>query len=103
MGIRNNRYDADRPTVTGKLIGGRSKFVHERAARIARAATKSQAQVHAAWTDDPDRHPADGFYGDRVKMAFAFAELPEPGGQAIFARSSASTSSSSTSRRSTSI
>ena len=37
MGIRNNRYDADCPTVTAPLK--RRKFVHEREARVARAAT----------------------------------------------------------------
>ena len=37
MGIRNNRYDADCPTVTSALK--RRTFVHEREARIARAAT----------------------------------------------------------------
>src|ERR1700742_1787155 len=37
MGIRNNRYEADCPTVTGQLK--RRKFVHEKEARIARATT----------------------------------------------------------------
>ena len=37
MGIRNNRYDADCPTVTGPLK--RRKFVHEKEARVARATT----------------------------------------------------------------
>ena len=37
MGIRNNRYAADCPTVTAPLK--RRRFVHEREARVARAAT----------------------------------------------------------------
>src|SRR5436309_15777443 len=40
MGIRNNRYDADCPTVTSPLK--RRKFVHEKQARVARAATARQ-------------------------------------------------------------
>ena len=73
MGIRNNRYDADCPTVTGKLT--RRKFVHEREARIARAATSRKLKFTLPGPMTLIDTLADGYYGDRVKMAFAFAEL----------------------------
>ena len=73
MGIRNNRYDADCPTVTGPLT--RRKFVHEREARVARAATARKLKFTLPGPMTLIDTLADGYYGDRVKMAFAFAEL----------------------------
>ena len=54
MGIRNDRYKAMVPTVVGALrLKGR---VHATEARLARAHTQAQAQVHAAGADDHRRH-----------------------------------------------
>ena len=73
MGIRNNRYDADCPTVTAPLR--RRKFVHEKEARVARAATARKLKFTLPGPMTLIDTLADGYYGDRVKMAFAFAEL----------------------------
>jgi 5-methyltetrahydropteroyltriglutamate--homocysteine methyltransferase len=73
MGIRNNRYDADCPTVTSALR--RRRFVHEREARIARAATSRKLKFTLPGPITLLDTLALGYYGDRVKMAFAFAEL----------------------------
>jgi 5-methyltetrahydropteroyltriglutamate--homocysteine methyltransferase len=73
MGIRNNRYDADCPTVTAQLR--RRKFVHEREARVARATTARKLKFTLPGPMTLIDTLADGHYGDRVKMAFAFAEL----------------------------
>lgn len=73
MGIRNNRYEADCPTVTAALQ--RRRFVHEREARIARAATNHKLKFTLPGPMTLIDTLADGFYGDRVRMAFAFAEL----------------------------
>ena len=73
MGIRNNRYDADCPTVTAPLK--RRKFVHEKEARVARAATARKLKFTLPGPMTLIDTLADGYYGDRVKMAFAFAEL----------------------------
>ena len=54
MGIRNNRYKAMVPTVTGALkLKGR---VHATEARFARAHTAQEAQDHHARADDDHRH-----------------------------------------------
>ena len=73
MGIRNNRYDADCPTVTSALK--RRKFVHEKEARVARATTARKLKFTLPGPMTLIDTLADGYYGDRVKMAFAFAEL----------------------------
>src|SRR3984893_18010478 len=73
MGIRNNRYEADCPTVTGPLR--RRKFVHEKEARVARATTARKLKFTLPGPMTLIDTLADGYYGDRVKMAFAFAEL----------------------------
>ena len=54
MGIRDNRYDAEVPTVVGPIR--RKGRVHETEAQAARAHTQPQAQVHAARADDHRRH-----------------------------------------------
>jgi 5-methyltetrahydropteroyltriglutamate--homocysteine methyltransferase len=73
MGIRNNRYDAMVPTVTGPL---RLKSrVHQTEARLLRAHTSHQIKFTLPGPMTIIDTLADGYYGDRLKMAFAFAEL----------------------------
>ena len=66
-------YDADCPTVTAPLR--RRKFVHEKEARVARATTARKLKFTLPGPMTLIDTLADGFYGDRIKMAFAFAEL----------------------------
>ena len=73
MGIRNNRYEALVPTVTQQLR--RMGPVHSFEAKIARAHTKKKLKFTLPGPMTIIDTIADGFYGDRVKMAFAFAEL----------------------------
>jgi len=73
MGIRNDRYKAMVPTVTGALrLKGR---VHGPEARHARAHTKRKLKITMPGPMTIIDTIADRHYGDRVKMAFAFAEL----------------------------
>jgi 5-methyltetrahydropteroyltriglutamate--homocysteine methyltransferase len=73
MGIRDNRYKAMVPVVTGSLrLKGR---VHEMEARAARAHTRRKLKFTLPGPMTIADTVADQFYGDRVKMAFAFAEL----------------------------
>ena len=73
MGIRNNRYKAMVPTVTGPLrLKGR---VHAVEAQIARAHTRRKLKFTLPGPMTIIDTVADGYYGDRVKMALAFAEL----------------------------
>jgi 5-methyltetrahydropteroyltriglutamate--homocysteine methyltransferase len=73
MGIRNNRYDAMVPTVTSKLkLRGR---VHEPDAKIARAHTGHKLKFTMPGPMTIVDTIADRHYGDKVKMAMAFAEL----------------------------
>jgi 5-methyltetrahydropteroyltriglutamate--homocysteine methyltransferase len=73
MGIRNNRYKAMVPTVTGEL---RLKTrVHEAEARHARAHTQRKLKFTLPGPMTIVDTIADAHYGDRVKMAFAFADL----------------------------
>lgn len=72
MGIRNNRYKALVPTVTGPVrLRGR---VHEAEARHARAHTTRKLKFTLPGPMTIVDTIADRHYGDRVKMAFAFAE-----------------------------
>ena len=73
MGIRNNRYEALVPTVTEKLR--RMGPVHSFEAKIAREHTKKKLKFTLPGPMTIIDTIADGYYGDRVKMAFAFAEL----------------------------
>jgi len=73
MGIRNDRYKALCPTVTGPLRL-RSR-VHAREARLARAHTKHKLKFTLPGPMTIVDTIADAHYGDRVKMAFAFAGL----------------------------
>ncbi len=73
MGIRNNRYDAMVPTVTGELrLRGR---VHQAEARLLRAHTRRKIKFTLPGPMTIIDTLADGYYGDRVKMAYAFARL----------------------------
>jgi 5-methyltetrahydropteroyltriglutamate--homocysteine methyltransferase len=73
MGIRNNRYKAMVPTVTGALrLRGR---VHGAEARHARAHTGKKLKITMPGPMTIIDTIADKHYGDRVKMAFAFADL----------------------------
>ena len=73
MGIRNNRYKAMVPTVTGALkLRGR---VHGSEARHARAHTARKLKITMPGPMTIVDTIADRHYGDRVQMAFAFADL----------------------------
>jgi 5-methyltetrahydropteroyltriglutamate--homocysteine methyltransferase len=73
MGIRNDRYKAMVPTVTGPLkLRGR---VHGTEARFSRAHTARKLKITMPGPMTIIDTIADKHYGDRVKMAFAFADL----------------------------
>ena len=73
MGIRDNRYDAMVPKVVAPLrLGGR---VHEPEAAIARAHTTHKLKFTLPGPMTIVDTIADDYYGDKVKMAMAFAEL----------------------------
>ena len=73
MGIRNDRYKAMVPQVVAPLrLKGR---VHEAEARFLRANTRRQIKFTLPGPMTIVDTVADRFYGDRVKMAMAFAEL----------------------------
>jgi 5-methyltetrahydropteroyltriglutamate--homocysteine methyltransferase len=73
MGIRNDRYKAMVPQVVSALtLMGR---VHETEARFLRLHTKKKIKFTLPGPMTIVDTVADRFYGDRVKMAFAFAEL----------------------------
>ncbi|HEU4644455.1 MAG TPA: methionine synthase [Burkholderiales bacterium] len=73
MGIRNNRYDAMVPVVVGPLrLKGR---VHQFEARLARAHTKKKLKITMPGPMTIVDTIADRHYGDKVKLAMAFAEL----------------------------
>src|SRR5437763_12528795 len=73
MGIRNNRYEAMVPTVTGPLR--RKGPVHAAEARIARAHTARRLKFTLPGPMTIIDTIADSHYGDRVAMAMAFAEV----------------------------
>ena len=73
MGIRNDRYKAMCPTVVGELK--LRHRVHAREARLARAHTKRPLKFTLPGPMTIVDTIADAHYGDRVKMAFAFAAL----------------------------
>jgi 5-methyltetrahydropteroyltriglutamate--homocysteine methyltransferase len=73
MGIRNDRYKAMVPQVIAPLkLKGR---VHAAEAQFCRAHTKRLLKFTLPGPMTMVDTVADRFYGDRVKMAFAFAEL----------------------------
>ena len=73
MGIRNNRYEAECPTVTGALRRRRS--VHATEAKLARAHTARALKFTLPGPMTIIDTIADQHYGDRVAMAMAFADL----------------------------
>ncbi len=73
MGIRDNRYDAMVPQVVSKLrLKGR---VHANEAQLLRAHTSRKIKFTLPGPMTIVDTVADQFYGDKVKMAMAFAEL----------------------------
>jgi 5-methyltetrahydropteroyltriglutamate--homocysteine methyltransferase len=73
MGIRKDRYKAMVPQVVAPLrLKGR---VHADEARVARTHTKKKLKFTLPGPMTIIDTIADRYYGDRVKMAFAFAEL----------------------------
>ena len=73
IGIRADRYKAMVPQVVGPLkLKAR---VHEFEAKLARAHTKRKLKFTLPGPMTIVDTVADKFYGDRMKMAFAFAEL----------------------------
>jgi 5-methyltetrahydropteroyltriglutamate--homocysteine methyltransferase len=73
MGIRNNRYEADCPTVTAALA--RRGSVHAREARLARAHTARALKFTLPGPMTIVDTIANAHYRDRVEMAMAFADL----------------------------
>jgi 5-methyltetrahydropteroyltriglutamate--homocysteine methyltransferase len=73
MGIRNDRYKAMVPQVVAPLnLKGR---VHADEARVARTHTARKLKFTLPGPMTIIDTIADRYYGDRVKMAFAFADL----------------------------
>jgi 5-methyltetrahydropteroyltriglutamate--homocysteine methyltransferase len=73
MGIRNNRYDAMVPVVVAPLrLKGR---VHQTEARILRAHSRKKIKITMPGPMTIVDTIADRHYGDKVKLAMAFAEL----------------------------
>ena len=73
MGILNNRYDAMVPQVVAPLrLKGR---VHALEAQVTRAHTQKKVKFTLPGPMTIVDTVADRFYGDKVKMAMAFAEL----------------------------
>jgi 5-methyltetrahydropteroyltriglutamate--homocysteine methyltransferase len=73
MGIRADRYKAMVPVVRGELkLKGR---VHQAEARHARAHTERKLKITLPGPMTIADTIADSYYGDRVKMAMAFAGL----------------------------
>jgi 5-methyltetrahydropteroyltriglutamate--homocysteine methyltransferase len=73
MGIRGDRYKAMVPQVVGPLrLTGR---VHQAEARLMRAHTDRKIKFTLPGPMTIADTVADRFYGDKVKMAMAFAEL----------------------------
>jgi 5-methyltetrahydropteroyltriglutamate--homocysteine methyltransferase len=73
MGIRNNRYDAMVPVVVGPLK--LKSRVHQKEARILVAHSKSKTKITMPGPMTIVDTIADRHYGDKVKLAMAFAEL----------------------------
>jgi 5-methyltetrahydropteroyltriglutamate--homocysteine methyltransferase len=73
MGIRGDRYKAMVPVVNGDLkLKGR---VHQPEARHARAHTKRKLKITLPGPMTISDTVADSHYGDKIKMAMAFAGL----------------------------
>ena len=73
MGIRADRYKAMVPVVRGELeLKGR---VHQTEARFARAHTRHKLKITMPGPMTISDTIADAHYGDKIKMATAFADL----------------------------
>ncbi len=73
MGIRNNRYDAMVPVVTGPLkLKGR---IHQTEALVLRNHSRKKIKITLPGPMTIVDTIADRYYGDKVKLAMAFAEL----------------------------
>ena len=73
MGIRNNRYDAMVPVVTSELrLKGR---VHQTEARLLKSRTSKPRKITLPGPMTIVDTIADEHYGDKVKLAMAFAAL----------------------------
>jgi len=73
IGIRADRYEADCPTVVGPIH--RPRPVHAEEVRFARAHTERRLKFTLPGPMTIVDTLADEHYGDRVKLAFAFAEV----------------------------
>ena len=73
MGIRNNRYEALVPTVTGPL--SRPQAVHVADAAFMRASTDRLLKITLPGPMTICDTLADGYFGRRADMAMRFAEL----------------------------
>src|ERR1700760_4252834 len=73
MGIRNDSYKAMVPQVVAPLA--LKERVHAEEARVARTHTKNNRKFTMPGPMTIIDTIADRYYGDRVKMAFAFADL----------------------------
>jgi 5-methyltetrahydropteroyltriglutamate--homocysteine methyltransferase len=73
MGIRNNRYEVEVPTVTGALR--RRGSVHSEEMKFARAHTRRKLKVELPGPMTICDTIADAHYGRRADMAMAFARL----------------------------
>ena len=73
MGIRNNRYTVDVPTVTGPIA--RKHSVHGDEARIVRTHTKKALKITLPGPMTICDTIADGHYGRRADMAMEFAKV----------------------------
>jgi 5-methyltetrahydropteroyltriglutamate--homocysteine methyltransferase len=73
MGIRNNRYEAMVPVVTGEVrLKGR---VHQTEARLLRRHSKKKIKITLPGPMTIVDTIADEYYRDKVKLAMAFAAL----------------------------
>ncbi|MGI9412316.1 MAG: methionine synthase [Hyphomicrobiales bacterium] len=73
MGIRDNRYVVDVPTVTGPV--NRTGSVHGEEARFLRASTRHRLKFTLPGPMTICDTIADAHYGKRANMAMAFADL----------------------------
>jgi 5-methyltetrahydropteroyltriglutamate--homocysteine methyltransferase len=73
IGIRDNRYQAEVPTVTGPIR--RDSTVHAAEAGIARAHTRHRLKFTLPGPMTIVDTLADAHYGDRARLAMLFAEL----------------------------
>ena len=73
MGIRNDRYEAAVPTVTGPVK--RRGSVHGKSTRFCRSVATGGLKMTLPGPMTICDTIADGYYGDRPTMAMAFAEV----------------------------